>query len=170
MEELLSAIVKARDSLTLEKKPPLLLKLAPDLSDVERKDIAEVITKKKCKVDGLVISNTTVYRPGITSPEGEEEGGLSGRPLEPLSTKLIADMYQYTNGKIPIIGVGGIFSGKDAFEKIQAGASLVQLYTAFAYHGPPRVVKVKKELDELLKDSGYKSVSEAVGKSKTRRV
>lgn len=78
--------------------------------------------------------------------------------------------FLFFSGSIPIIGVGGIFSGSDAFEKIEAGASLIQLYTAFAYHGPPRVIKVKKELDELLKNNGYKSVTEAVGKNKDKYI
>ncbi|KAK6640998.1 hypothetical protein RUM44_012697 [Polyplax serrata] len=166
LEELLGALLLARNSLNILQKPPILLKLAPDLTDSERKDIAEVIQKKEFQVDGLVISNTTIGRPGITGPEGNEEGGLSGRPLCNLSTKLIFDMYQYTSGKIPIIGVGGVFTGQDAYDKIQAGASLIQLYTAFAFHGPPRLTRVKRELDELIRRDGYKNVSEAVGKMK----
>ncbi|EEB15538.1 Dihydroorotate dehydrogenase, putative [Pediculus humanus corporis] len=167
LEELLSALIEAKNNLNVDKKPPLLLKLAPDLTNVERKEIADVILTEKYKVDGLVISNTTIERPGITSPIGDEKGGLSGQPLHDLSTKLISDMHHYTSGKIPIIGVGGVFTGQDAYEKIQAGASLIQLYTAFAFHGPPRIVKIKKELDELLKKDGYEYLSEAVGKSKS---
>ncbi|KAL0276504.1 UNVERIFIED_CONTAM: hypothetical protein PYX00_004064 [Menopon gallinae] len=166
LKELLSALIKAKNNLPVTKKPPILLKLAPDITDKERRDIAElIILDKECKIDGLVISNTTIYRPELTSPDGDEEGGLSGRPLQSLSTKLISDMYAYTYGKVPIIGVGGIFDGQDAYEKIKAGACLIQIYTGFAYHGPPRVLRIKKELDDLLRNDGYQRVSEAVGKS-----
>ncbi|XP_067001996.2 dihydroorotate dehydrogenase (quinone), mitochondrial isoform X3 [Anabrus simplex] len=152
LRELLTGLVAARDELPGPKKPPLLLKLAPDLTQEERKDIASVLQDKKCTVDGLVISNTTVERlPSLQSENVGEEGGLSGRPLSEPSTRLIEDMYKLTKGQIPIIGVGGIFSGRDAYEKIRAGASLIQLYTSFIYHGPPRVTRIKKELDEHLR-------------------
>lgn len=169
LEELLTRLVGARNELKGTRKPPLLLKLAPDLSQDERKDIAAVIKNDKCRVDGLVISNTTVERmPSLEDSQATEAGGLSGRPLTDLSTALIADMYSLTGGTLPIIGVGGVFSGQDAYNKIKAGASLVQLYTSFIYHGPPRVSKVKKELDELLRNDGWQSVSEAVGKENVR--
>ncbi|XP_050548192.1 dihydroorotate dehydrogenase (quinone), mitochondrial-like, partial [Daktulosphaira vitifoliae] len=90
-------------------------------------------------------------------------GGLSGRPLKDKSTKLISDFYKLTNGKIPIIGVGGIFNGQDAYEKVRAGASLLQIYTSFIYNGPPIITKIKKELETLLRENNYKSISEAVG-------
>ena len=89
---------------------------------------------------------------------------MSGAPLCELSTCTIAKMYRLTNGDLPIIGVGGIFDGTDAYSKIKAGASIVQLYTSFAYHGPPIVPRIKRELAELLEKDGYKSVTEAVGK------
>ncbi|XP_054271811.1 dihydroorotate dehydrogenase (quinone), mitochondrial-like [Macrosteles quadrilineatus] len=164
LEELLRQVVAARNSLPGTHKPPLLVKLAPDLTANEKKDIAQVLTKPECAVDGLVISNTTVGRDGLTGPYKQESGGLSGAPLSGASTELIAEMYSATKGKIPIIGVGGVFSGEDAYNKILAGASLIQLYTAFIYHGPPRVTRIKKELDDLLQKDGFKSVSEAVGK------
>lgn len=164
LEELLVKLVAARNELRGASKPPLLLKLAPDLTQEERKDIADVLKNKKCHVDGLVISNTTVKRmPNLSDRQAAEKGGLSGRPLTDLSTALIADMYRLTEGKLPIIGVGGVFSGKDAYDKIKAGASLVQLYTSFIYHGPPRVSRVKRELDELIRIDGWSSVAEAVG-------
>ncbi|KAJ1531505.1 hypothetical protein ONE63_000180 [Megalurothrips usitatus] len=165
LRELLKALLAARDSLPVSTKPPILLKLAPDLTQQERKDIANVISHKECKVDGLIISNTTIARDeSLKSPSSQEQGGLSGKPLAASSTTLIKDMYILTKGKVPIIGVGGIFTGRDAFEKICAGASLIQFYTAFIYHGPPRVTKIKQELDDLLRANGFKSVSEAVGK------
>jgi len=166
LQELLAKLVAARNELSGTVKPPLLLKLAPDLTQEQRKDIADVLRDKKCCVDGLVISNTTTERmPNLSDRQAVERGGLSGRPLTDLSTALIADMYRLTEGRLPIIGVGGVFSGKDAYDKIKAGASLVQLYTAFVYHGPPRVSRVKRELDELLRTDGWSSVAEAVGKA-----
>uniref|UniRef100_A0A1B6G2N7 Dihydroorotate dehydrogenase (quinone), mitochondrial n=1 Tax=Cuerna arida TaxID=1464854 RepID=A0A1B6G2N7_9HEMI len=165
LEELLRKVLVARNSLRNMVKPPLLLKLAPDLSSQEKKDIVEVLTKPECRVDGLIISNTTVGRSSdLSGPHAQETGGLSGRPLSILSTQLISEMYTATKGKIPIIGVGGIFTGEDAYNKILAGASLIQLYTAFTYHGPPRITRIKKELEHLLQQDGYSSVADAVGK------
>ncbi|XP_014115993.1 PREDICTED: dihydroorotate dehydrogenase (quinone), mitochondrial isoform X1 [Pseudopodoces humilis] len=105
-------------------------------------------------VDGLIVSNTTVSRPSsLRSRQRMEPGGLSGKPLRELSTHTIREMYALTQGRVPIIGVGGVSSGRDALEKIRAGASLVQLYTALVYHGPPVVGAVKRELEELLRAS-----------------
>lgn len=164
LEELLMALNNQRNNLNL--KQPLLLKLAPDLTTSECEDIVSVIKKDECKVDGLVLCNTTVSRDSLMSNDVKDEiGGLSGVPLRNMSNKLIADMYKRTGGKIPIVGVGGIFNGQDAFDKIKAGASLIQIYTAFIYHGPPVVGKIKRELDELLKTNGYHNVADAVGKN-----
>ncbi|KAK7793124.1 hypothetical protein R5R35_006518 [Gryllus longicercus] len=170
LQELLMHLVAARNELPGPNKPPLLLKLAPDLSDEERKDIASVLEDKRCQVDGLVISNTTIQRdPSLQSVHIKEAGGLSGKPLSSSSTNLISDMYRLTKGRIPIVGVGGIFSGEDAYKKIKAGASLLQLYTSFIYYGPPRVSRIKRELDELLTADGLKSIEEAVGKDHLQR-
>ncbi|CAG2056864.1 unnamed protein product [Timema podura] len=155
LQHLLETLVVARNNLPGAKKPPLLLKVAPDLTQQDRRDIADVILQDKCHIDGLVISNTTVERVRVLNSEHtKQEGGLSGKPLTHLATELIADMYRLTSGTIPIVGVGGIFSGQDAYEKILAGACLVQLYTSFAYHGPPIVTRIKRELDELVRQ-GY---------------
>ncbi|KRT78863.1 hypothetical protein AMK59_7983 [Oryctes borbonicus] len=165
LRELLKNTIKARNELSVIKRPPLLLKLAPDLNAQERKDIANVLLENDCKVDGLIICNTTVTRPeSLQSKEKSEIGGLSGKPLKDMSTEMIAEMYQLTEG-IPIIGVGGISSGQDAYDKIKAGASAVQLYTSFIYEGPPVVEKIKKELAELLELDNYSNISEAVGKN-----
>lgn len=126
-------------------------------------------------VDGMVISNTTVSRPdSLKSAAKTEKGGLSGKPLKEKSTETIREMllrgvgvrrrYRLTEGKVPIIGVGGIASGEDAYEKIKAGASAVEVYSALVYHGMGLVPKIKKELSELLEKDGYTNVSEAVGK------
>ncbi|KAK4887520.1 hypothetical protein RN001_003791 [Aquatica leii] len=161
---LLKALVETRNNLPQVVKPQLLLKLAPDLSFEERKEIAEVLAMKQCKIDGLIVCNTTVERPDyLRNKKKNEGGGLSGQPLKDVSTKMISDMYRLTGGMF-IIGVGGVFSGQDAYEKIKAGASVVQLYTSMIYEGPPIVTKVKKELAELLIADGYKNISEAIGK------
>ncbi|XP_002734875.1 dihydroorotate dehydrogenase (quinone), mitochondrial-like, partial [Saccoglossus kowalevskii] len=155
-------VIAARDA--LNRKPPILIKIAPDLTEKDKEDIAAVISNEKFKVDGLIVSNTTITRPDtLTSPEKGETGGLSGPPLKELSTNTLKDMYKLTQGEIPIIGVGGISNGQDAYEKIRAGASLVQLYTSLTYQGPPVVKKIKQELVLLLKKDGFQSVSEAVG-------
>lgn len=163
LEDLLTKLNETRQS--FERQPPLLLKLAPDLSESERQNIADVVRQRKSKVDGLVISNTTVSRSGLKSEQKDEGGGLSGKPLTESSTQIIADMYRRTKGTVPIIGVGGIFTGNDAYDKIKAGASLVQIYTSFIFHGPPVVAKIKKELNDLVLQDGYSSVSQAVGKN-----
>ncbi|KAM6979584.1 dihydroorotate dehydrogenase (quinone), mitochondrial [Aplochiton taeniatus] len=160
--QLLHRVLKERDALPEESRPPVLLKIAPDLSAQEKQDIADVITE--LGVDGLIVSNTTVSRPKtLQDSQSSEVGGLSGRPLKQLSTDAVKEMYRLTKGKVPIVGVGGVASGQDAMEKIRAGASLVQLYTAFTYQGPPIVTKIKRELDKLLKEQGFSHVAQAVG-------
>lgn len=162
LQTLLTKVNETRKSIKSEQ--PLLLKLAPDLSETERQDVADVVLSKQSKVDGLILCNTTITRNNLKDPLREEQGGLSGAPLTDMSTTVISDMYRRTRGAIPIIGVGGIFSGEDAYNKIKAGASLVQVYTSYIYHGPPVVVKIKRELNELLERDGFKSIKDAVGK------
>ncbi|XP_067105086.1 dihydroorotate dehydrogenase (quinone), mitochondrial [Osmerus mordax] len=162
LRQLLHKVLKERDALQGGSKPPVLVKIAPDLTHQDKQDIADVITE--LGVDGLMISNTTVSRPdNLKDPQKCEVGGLSGRPVMELSTHTVREMYSLTKGKVPIIGVGGVSSGQDAMEKIRAGASLVQLYTALIYQGPPVVNKIKRELEQLLTEQGFSSVSEAVG-------
>lgn len=167
LEDLLTRVNAARES--IGSKQPLLLKLAPDLTDAERQDVADVVLKRKSRVDGLVLCNTTITRPCLTNPNRRESGGLSGAPLTDISTTVIADMYGRTRGSIPIIGVGGVFSGADAYAKIKAGASLVQLYTSYVYHGPPIIGRIKKELCEILESDDVSSVTDAVGKNAKNR-
>ena len=141
---------------------PLLLKIAPDLTAAERRDIAQVVLE--AGIDGLIVSNTTVERPhGLLSRHAHETGGLSGRPLFTPSTALLAEMYRLTQGRLPLIGVGGIASAEDAYAKIRAGASLVQLYTALVFSGPDLVNQIKSGLASLLKSDGFASIAEAVG-------
>nr|KAI8762107.1 dihydroorotate dehydrogenase (quinone); mitochondrial-like isoform X3 [Biomphalaria glabrata] len=164
LSRLLEKVVEERDKLTFNPKPPLLIKIAPDLSEEEKRDIADVITRPKSHVDGLIVSNTTVARPdSLVSKNKEEVGGLSGAPLKDKSLETIRDMYRLTNGQVPIVGVGGISNGQDAYSKVKAGASLIQLYTALIYQGPPVISKIKRELDDLLRNDGYSHISEAVG-------
>lgn len=162
---LLKEVRTARLLFDEEKQRPIFLKISPDLTYEELKDIIEVTMKKECKIDGFIISNTTVDRDvSLQSKHGVEEGGLSEKPLKEKSTKTISDVYKLTNGKMTIIGVGGVASGRDAYEKILAGASAVQIYSAFIYHGPPVVTKIKRELNEILLQEGFKNVAEAAGK------
>lgn len=157
--------MEARNNLKQAKRTPILLKVAPDLTENDIKDIVSVISKKDCRVDGLIISNTTVARSyeSLKSNDKYEVGGLSGAPLGQRSTQLIAKIYTLTKGQVPIIGVGGIFNGQDALDKIEAGASAIQIYTSLVYHGPPIVQKVKKELTDLLEAKGFESVEKACG-------
>jgi dihydroorotate dehydrogenase len=141
---------------------PLLLKIAPDLTSEERRDVAQVALE--AGIDGLIVSNTTVARPpGLVSRHAHEAGGLSGRPLFAPSTALLAEMYRLTQGRLPLIGVGGIASAADAYAKIRAGASLVQLYTALVFLGPDLVNQIKTGLAVLLRSDGFASITEAVG-------
>ena len=141
---------------------PLLVKIAPDLSDAQRRAIVELAVARR--VDGLIVSNTTIERPaGLRSAARDEAGGLSGRPLFEPSTRLLSEIYRDTGGAVPLIGVGGISSGADAYAKIRAGASLVQLYTALIYEGFGLVRRIKADLAARLAADGFASVSEAVG-------
>ena len=160
LEKLLTSVLSARDSHA--KGVPVLLKVAPDLTEEDKADIAAVVLK--LKLDGMIVSNTTIDRPvGLNSYDQDEKGGLSGPPLMEPSTKVLADFYRLTEGKIPLIGVGGIASGKDAYEKILNGASLVQLYSALVYHGLELVTDIKEDLARRLRKDGFASVADAVG-------
>ncbi|MCZ4282209.1 quinone-dependent dihydroorotate dehydrogenase [Kiloniella laminariae] len=145
-----------------DKAPPLVLKIAPDLTEADKEDIASVALE--LKLDGLTVTNTTIDRPdSLQSVHRNEAGGLSGAPLFEASTKVLGDIYRLTEGKIPLIGVGGISSGVQAYAKIRAGASLVQLYSALVYGGPALIPLVLTELVQLLTRDGFSSVTEAVG-------
>jgi len=132
-------------------RTPLLIKLSPDLEYEQLKDIRDLVFKYN--VDGLIISNTSKI----------PAGGLSGKPIYDKSNQVLYDMYKLTNGKIPLIGVGGVFTGDDAYQKIKNGASLVQIYTSFILEGPDVINKINTRLYELLKRDGYESIEEAIG-------
>jgi dihydroorotate dehydrogenase len=162
IEELITRVNEARRASPVPKQPPLLVKVGPDLDESEIRGIAEVALA--AGVDGLIVGNTTVARPSsLKSPHASAPGGLSGKPLLALSTDCLAAMYRLTQGRIPIIGCGGIANGADAYAKIRAGASLVQLYSALVFHGPGLVGRIKRELAAKLRADGFGSVREAVG-------
>jgi dihydroorotate dehydrogenase len=142
-------------------KRPLLLKIAPDLDDAALGDIAEVVAGSA--VRGVIVSNTTVARPPLQSHHAGETGGLSGKPLFAPSTDILRRMRARMPREMVLIGVGGIASGADAYEKILAGASLVQLYTALAYRGPGLIARIKRDLLSLLARDGFSSITQAIG-------
>lgn len=160
LDELVSAIQKR--NLELGRKP-LLVKIAPDLSDAEIETAAE-----KClahNVDGIIATNTTISRAGLKTADVEAfgAGGLSGEPLRSRSNEVIKRIYKHAKGKLPIIGVGGVFNGQDAFEKIANGASLIQAYTGFVYGGPRFPFNTLSELSSIFRERGFSSVIDAVG-------
>lgn len=141
-------------------KIPILLKISPDLEYDNLKYLCDKVLSSE--IDGLIISNTTVARNSITSNLAQE-GGLSGRPLFKSSTLQLRKVYKYTNGEIPLVGVGGIDSAEKAYEKIKNGASLVQLYTGLVYNGPKLIKNINKDLSILIEKDGYNNISEAIG-------
>ena len=142
---------------------PVFIKIDPDLSRNELGDIADIILSSS--IEGVIISNTSIHRSkDLINKNANEKGGISGLPIKNKSNQLLKDFYILTNGKIPLIGVGGISTGKDAYQRILSGASLIQLYTALVYKGPSVVKNIKEELIYLLKKDYYKSVNNAVGK------
>lgn len=141
---------------------PLFLKIAPDLEPADEADIAELAVRHD--VDALIVGNTTVRRmPALRSPHAGESGGLSGRPLFAPSTILLARMALHLRGRIPLIGVGGVFTGADAYAKIRAGATAVQLYTSLIYRGPAVAARIVEELDGFVARDGLPHVAAAVG-------
>ena len=142
---------------------PLLLKISPDINTSYIPEIADVAIKNN--ISAVVLTNTTNgHRDNLTSELKREEGGLSGDPLNLISTNMIKKFFKELNNKIPIIGVGGVNSGKSAYEKIIAGASLLQLYTGFVYKGPSAAKDIKKELIQILKSEGVNSIKDVIGK------
>ena len=141
--------------------PPIFLKVAPDLGEGEPDQIVRVAIQQR--VDALIVSNTTVSRPPLNSRFAGEQGGLSGAPLKPLALKALRDFRSASGGEIPLIGVGGIASADDAWERIRAGASLVQLYSAMVYEGPGIAQRIARGLADRVKREGYANIAEAVG-------
>ena len=163
-QEKLKDLLLALNKIKKENKThiPLLLKVSPDIQDNHISEIVDVATKSD--ISAIIITNTTDGSRDNLKSEIKEQGGLSGEPLQQISTNMIKKFYKKLNGKIPIIGVGGVNSGKSAYEKIVAGASLLQLYTGFVYRGPSAAKDIKKELIQILKDKGLNNIKEAIGK------
>ncbi|MBV9550537.1 MAG: quinone-dependent dihydroorotate dehydrogenase [Alphaproteobacteria bacterium] len=157
LNRLITTVLEARGAMS----KPVLVKIAPDLDETALDEIAAVALTGG--IDGLIVSNTSIARPPLRSRHRRESGGLSGAPLLSSSTKILRGMRQRVGNKLVLIGVGGIASGFDAYAKIRAGATLVQLYTALVYEGPGLVMRIKTELAECLTRDGYDTVVEAVG-------
>lgn len=163
--QLIEIVTAVRDAMADgdgESCLPLLIKVAPDLEPSDVEAIANVVLSQN--IDGVVATNTTITRPaGLKDPQQSEQGGLSGRPLFAKSTEVLGQFYRCLEGRVPLIGVGGVSDGADAYAKIRAGASLVQLYTGMVFGGPRLIGEIKRDLAVLLKRDGFTSVNEAVG-------
>ena len=156
LDDLLSAVMEARTDGT-----PVFLKVAPDLEPSDIDDIVEVSMKHA--IAALIVSNTTISRPPLKSRHAGESGGLSGAPLRELALQRLRDFRKCSNGKLPLIGVGGIASADDAYARIRAGASLIQIYSALVYQGPGLAKSINNGLIRLLENDGFSNIVEAVG-------
>ena len=154
---LLDAVMAARGP----KGPPVFLKVAPDLEPADIDAIARIAADKQ--LDALIVSNTTISRPHLKSPQATEGGGLSGAPLHDLALERLRNFRSATGGAMPLIGVGGIASAEQAWQRIRAGASLIQLYSAITYEGPGIARRIVKGLERLMARDGFASIAEAVG-------
>lgn len=169
LEELLGALQARNHELGAK---PLLVKIAPDLTDPEIEAAVDICLS--LGISGIIATNTTIGREGLAT-KGEKvqdigAGGLSGKPLRARSTEVISHIYRYSGGKLPIIGVGGIFTAEDAFEKIAAGASLIQAYTGFVYGGPGFARNINSGLANILKARGFSAINDAVGSENSKPV
>jgi dihydroorotate dehydrogenase len=160
-EGALKALLEAVNEARPKSGPPVFLKVAPDLGEGEPDQIVRVAIQHG--VDALIVANTTVSRPPLKSRYAGERGGLSGAPLKALALKALRDFRSASGGQIPLIGVGGIATADDAWERIRAGASLVQLYSAMVYQGPGIAGRIARGLAQRLKREGYANIAEAVG-------
>lgn len=172
IRRLLNATRQERDALPPQSRDsrgvvegkdlPLLVKISPDLSPEEMEDIAAAVIE--CGIDGIVVANTSTARSDrLLSKYRNEAGGLSGAPIRDISTECIRNMYRLTEGEVPIIGVGGVGNGHEAYVKLKAGASLVQIYSMMVYEGPGVVSRIRKELAELMLRDGYRRVEDVIG-------
>jgi len=157
LNALLDAVIEARGAAQV----PVFLKVAPDLEAPDIEAIARIAIDKR--LGALIVSNTTITRPPLVSRDAGEAGGLSGAPLKPLALQRLRDFRKATAGQVPLIGVGGIASAEDAWERIRAGASLVQLYSAMAYAGPGIARTITRGLERLMQRDGFATIAEAVG-------
>jgi len=166
-DELKTLLVAVKDEMEKQARlhgglpKPILVKIAPDNTDEQLAYMAEAI--RQSGMSGIIATNTTIGRAGLTHSNAKETGGLSGRPLTARSTEVIRVLYALTEGKLPIIGSGGIFTADDAYEKIRAGASLVEVYTALIYRGPGLLKNLHGGLLKRLKQDGFTRITQAVG-------
>jgi len=160
-EGALRALLSAVEEVRKAGGPPIFLKVAPDLGAGEPDQIVRVAIQHR--VDAIIVSNTTLSRPPLRSKWRDEAGGLSGAPLKPLALKALREFRSASGGEIPLIGVGGIANADDAWERIRAGASLVQLYTAMVYEGPGLALRIASGLADRLNRDGFANIAEAVG-------
>ncbi len=161
---LLAGVLATRDGLA--RRIPVFLKIAPDLSDAELADVAEAAAA--AGIDGIIATNTTLSREGLTSAHAAEAGGLSGAPLFERSTRVLARLSALTEGRLPLIGVGGIASAEDARQKILAGASAVQLYSALVYGGLSLAARIARDLDAMLARDGIANIADLIGQGRDR--
>jgi len=165
LRELLAAVQEKNRALATRANigpKPVFVKIAPDMEFPQVDEIIQVV--EAVKLTGIVATNATAFmREGLKSPVGREPGGLSGRPIAKIVTSFVSHIFQVTHGRLPIIGVGGIFNAEDAYDKIKAGASAVQIYTGWIYEGPGAVKRINRGLLSLLERDGLKHLSEAVG-------
>jgi dihydroorotate dehydrogenase len=161
LDELLGRLAQARDGLPAQARVPMFLKVAPDLEAGEVEAIVESCVGHG--LSGIMVSNTTISRPGLRSRFANQTGGLSGAPLTALSTRVLEEFAQAAAGRLALVGVGGIASGADAYAKIRAGACAVQLYSALVFEGPGLITRIKRDLAARLRADGFASVSAAVG-------
>ena len=164
LDELLGTLQDSnQDTSGRDRRKPILVKIAPDLAEAEIEAAVDICIKHD--ISGIIATNTTIERQGLRTPNLQRigAGGLSGRPLTLRSTKVVSTIFKYSKGNLPIIGVGGIFDAQGAFDKIAAGASLVQAYTGFIYGGPTFARDVNEGLAKILKERGFSSVDAAVG-------
>ncbi|MEP5937715.1 MAG: quinone-dependent dihydroorotate dehydrogenase [Erythrobacter sp.] len=170
LTDLLDAVVAARaeacvqvvaEDNTKTSPPPIFLKVAPDLEPADVDAIARIALDKE--LGALIVSNTTISRPELRSHHASETGGLSGKPLCDLALQRVRDFRQATGGSIPLVGVGGISSAEDAWARIKAGASLVQIYSAMVYEGPTLGGRIARGIERLMKRDGFSTIAEAVG-------
>ena len=158
---LLDAVIEVRGEVTPKNAPPIFLKIAPDLEPADIDAIARIAMDKR--LGALIVSNTTISRPALRSHHAGESGGLSGAPLRTLALERLRDFRKATGGAMPLVGVGGISSAEDAWERIRAGASLVQLYSALVYEGPGLGARIVRGIERLMERDGFTSIAEAVG-------
>ena len=159
LERVLGRVMEARS--LLASPIPVFVKIAPDMGDADLGDVVQVV--RKTGISGIVATNTTVAREGLTSRHRGESGGLSGKPLFDMSTRILARLWRLSEGSVPLIGVGGVASAQDAYDKIRAGAGAVQMYTAMVFDGLDLAARIAEGLDALLARDGHASVADAIG-------